>query len=89
MRNNTDLSEKETDGQKKRDVVKTINNVGDKKYEVWEKHNVLLLLMHKVKLFEMNLSVLEDSVKEMKEKQPEVSLEMKRTPAYACGESKG
>ncbi|KAJ4899616.1 hypothetical protein Rs2_13567 [Raphanus sativus] len=37
----------------------------------------------------MNLSVLEDSVKEMKEKQPEVSLEMKRTPAYACGESKG
>ncbi|KAJ4871941.1 Uncharacterized protein Rs2_46412 [Raphanus sativus] len=36
----------------------------------------------------MNLSVLEDSVKEMKEKQPEVSLEMKRTPAYACGESK-
>ncbi|KAH0871075.1 hypothetical protein HID58_078097 [Brassica napus] len=33
----------------------------------------------KVKLFEMNLSVFEDSVKEMNEKQPEVSLEMKKT----------
>ncbi|KAF2550843.1 hypothetical protein F2Q68_00037361 [Brassica cretica] len=33
----------------------------------------------KVKFFEMNLSVFEDSVKEMNEKQPEVSLEMKKT----------
>ena len=53
--------------------------MGDKKYEVREKHNVLKLLMQKVKLFEMNLSVFEDCVKEMNEKQPEVSLEMKKT----------
>ncbi|KAL0890942.1 hypothetical protein Bca101_014925 [Brassica carinata] len=43
------------------------------------KHNVLKLLMQKVKLFEMNLSVLEDSVKEMNEKKPEASLKMTRT----------
>ncbi|CAN6879513.1 unnamed protein product [Brassica oleracea var. botrytis] len=59
----TNQTLKETDGQKKKDV----------------KHNVLKLLMQKVKLFEMNLSVFEDSVKEMNEKQPEVSLEMKKT----------
>ncbi|KAL0763098.1 hypothetical protein Bca101_079249 [Brassica carinata] len=52
----TNQTLKETDGQKKKD-----------------------LLMQKVKLFEMNLSVFEDSVKEMNEKQPEVSLEMKKT----------
>ncbi|CAH8360099.1 unnamed protein product [Eruca vesicaria subsp. sativa] len=68
------------DAQKKKDVVvKTINIVGDKKYEVREKHNVLKLLMQKVKLIEMNLSVLEDSVKGMNDKETEVSFEMKRT----------
>nr|VDC74963.1 unnamed protein product [Brassica rapa] len=78
--NATDQIGKETDGQKKKDVVvKTINIVGDKKYEVREKHNVLKLLMQKVKLIEMNLSVVEDSVKGMNEKEAEVSLEMKRT----------
>ncbi|CAN6987129.1 unnamed protein product [Brassica rapa subsp. trilocularis] len=78
--NATDQIGKETDGQKKKDVVvKTINIVGDKKYEVREKHNVLKLLMQKVKLIEMNLSVVEDSVKGMSDKETEVSLEMKRT----------
>lgn len=78
--NTTDQIGKETEAQKKKDdVVKTINIIGDKKYEVREKHNVLKVMMQKVKLIEMNLSVLEDSVKEMNEKQPEVSLEMKRT----------
>ncbi|CAN6804380.1 unnamed protein product [Brassica oleracea] len=78
--NATDQIGKETDGQKKKDVVvKTINIVGDKKYEVREKHNVLKLLMQKVKLIEMNLSVVEDSVKTMNDKEREVSLEMKRT----------
>ncbi|XP_024005496.1 SUN domain-containing protein 5 [Eutrema salsugineum] len=78
--NRTDQIGKETEVQKKKDdVVKTINIIGDKKYEVREKHNILKLLMQKVKLIEMNLSVLEDSVKEINEKQPEVSLEMKRT----------
>ncbi|CAH2078120.1 unnamed protein product [Thlaspi arvense] len=81
VRNNrTDQIGKETGVQKKRDDVgKTINIVGDKKYEVREKHNVLKLLMQKVKLIEMNLSVLEDSVKGMNEKQPEFGLEMKKT----------
>ncbi|KAG2240360.1 hypothetical protein Bca52824_090850 [Brassica carinata] len=78
--NVTDQIGKETDAQKKKDVVvKNINIVGDKKYEVREKHNVLKLLMQKVKLIEMNLSVLEGSVKEMNDKETEVSLEMKRT----------
>lgn len=78
--NRTDQIGKETDCLKKKDdVVKTINSIGDKKYEVREKHNVLKVLMQKVKSIEMNLSVLEDSVKEMNEKQPEVSLEMNRT----------
>lgn len=79
--NRTDQTGKENEAQKKKDdvVVKTINIMGDKKYEFREKHNVLKVMMQKVKLIEMNLSVLEDSVKEMKEKQPEVSLEMKRT----------
>ncbi|KAL1222574.1 SUN domain-containing protein 5 [Cardamine amara subsp. amara] len=78
--NKTDQIGKETEAEKKKDdVVKTINIMGDKKYEVREKHNVLKVMMQKVKLIEMNLSVLEDSLKEMKEKQPEVSLEMKRT----------
>ncbi|EFH46011.1 hypothetical protein ARALYDRAFT_354376 [Arabidopsis lyrata subsp. lyrata] len=78
--NRTDQIGKETEAQKKKDdVVKTINIIGDKKYEVREKHNVLKVMMQKVKLIEMNLSVLEDSVKEMHEKQPEVSLEMQKT----------
>ncbi|CAL9226641.1 unnamed protein product [Arabidopsis halleri] len=78
--NRTDQIGKETEAQKKKDdVVKTINIIGDKKYEVREKHNVLKVMMQKVKLIEMNLSLLEDSVKEMNEKQPEVSLEMKKT----------
>ncbi|KAG7546393.1 SUN domain [Arabidopsis suecica] len=78
--NRTDQNVKESEAQKKKDdVVKTINIIGDKKYEVREKHNVLKVMMQKVKLIEMNLSLLEDSVKEMKEKQPEVSLEMKKT----------
>uniref|UniRef100_A0A1J3K9E7 Uncharacterized protein slp1 n=1 Tax=Noccaea caerulescens TaxID=107243 RepID=A0A1J3K9E7_NOCCA len=78
--NRTDQIGKDTVSQnKKDDVVKTITVMGEKKYEAREKHNVLKLLMQKVKLIEMNLSVLEDSVKEMNEKQPEVSLEMKRT----------
>ncbi|CAA7037393.1 unnamed protein product [Microthlaspi erraticum] len=78
--NRTDQVGKESESQsKKDDVVRTMNVMGEKKYEVREKHNVLKLLMQKVKLIEMNLSVLEDSVKGMKEKQPEVSLEMKRT----------
>lgn len=78
--NRTDQIGKETEAQKKKDdVVKTINIIGDKKYEVREKHNVLKVMMQKVKLIEVNLSVLEDSVKEMHEKQPEVSLEMQKT----------
>lgn len=78
--NRTDQIGKDTVSQnKKDDVVKTITVLGEKKYESREKHNVLKLLMQKVKLIEVNLSVLEDSVKEMNEKQPEVSLEMKRT----------
>ncbi|CAB81313.1 putative protein [Arabidopsis thaliana] len=76
----TDQIGKETEAQKKKDdVVKTINIIGDKKYEVKEKHNVLKVMMQKVKLIEMNLSLLEDSVKKMNDKQPEVSLEMKKT----------
>lgn len=55
-----------------------INIVGDKKYEVREKYNVLKLLMQKVKLIEMNLLVVEDFVKGMSDKEIEVSLEMKR-----------
>ncbi|KAG7621571.1 SUN domain-containing protein 5 [Arabidopsis thaliana] len=78
--NRTDQIGKETEAQKKKDdVVKTINIIGDKKYEVKEKHNVLKVMMQKVKLIEMNLSLLEDSVKKMNDKQPEVSLEMKKT----------
>ncbi|XP_010439109.1 PREDICTED: uncharacterized protein SLP1-like [Camelina sativa] len=78
--NRTDQIGKETEAQKKKDdVVKTINLIGEKKYEVREKHNVLKVMMQKVKLIEMNLSVLEDSVKKMNDKQPEFSLEMKRT----------
>ncbi|EOA15709.1 hypothetical protein CARUB_v10006527mg [Capsella rubella] len=78
--NRTDKIGKETEAQKKKDdVAKTINITGDKKYEVREKHNVLKVMMQKVKLIEMNLSALVDSVKDMNEKQPEVSLEMKRT----------
>ncbi|VVB11888.1 unnamed protein product [Arabis nemorensis] len=78
--NGTDQIGKETEAPKKKDdVVKTINSIGDKKYGVREKHNVWKVLMQKVKSIEMNLSVLEDSVKEMNEKQPEVSLEMNRT----------
>ncbi|XP_010433836.1 PREDICTED: uncharacterized protein SLP1-like [Camelina sativa] len=75
-----DQTGKETEAQKKKDdAVKTINVIGEKKYEVREKHNVLKVMMQKVKLIEMNLSVLEDSVKQMNDKQPEFSLEMKRT----------
>ncbi|XP_010448633.1 PREDICTED: uncharacterized protein slp1-like [Camelina sativa] len=78
--NRTDQIGKETEAQKKKDdVVKTINVIGEKKYEVREKHNVLKVMMQKVKLIEMNLSVLEDSVKKMNDKQPEFSLEMNRT----------
>ncbi|KFK28947.1 hypothetical protein AALP_AA7G069400 [Arabis alpina] len=79
-KNGTDEIGKESEALKKKDDgVKTINSIGDKKYEVREKHNVWKVLMQKVKSIEMNLSVLEDSVKEMNKKQPEVSLEMNRT----------